>query len=94
MKCPLNYVISVTSANFGRTADNGGFCSNDLDHHDHNDNCHSPNSFSIVQQKCDTKNLCRVGANTAIFGDPCYGTLKYLEVRYACEPEEGNHTYL
>ena len=29
--------------------------------------------------------LCEIRASNAIFGDPCEGTFKYLEVRYSCE---------
>lgn len=46
--------------------------------------CVSKNSFAIVNAKCDNKQSCNVDASNNVFGDPCVGTLKYLEVEYEC----------
>ncbi|XP_032422626.1 L-rhamnose-binding lectin CSL2-like [Xiphophorus hellerii] len=38
-----------------------------------------------VFQKCEGKSACAVLASSSVFGDPCVGTYKYLEVLYLCE---------
>ncbi|UYV65989.1 hypothetical protein LAZ67_3006074 [Cordylochernes scorpioides] len=37
---------------------------------------------------CAMKNSCSLPAATSMFGDPCPGTLKYLEAHYQCVPEK------
>ena len=34
--------------------------------------------------RCGNKHLCDVPVDSSIFGDPCPGTFKYIEVHYAC----------
>lgn len=34
---------------------------------------------------CNGKNSCTIRASNSVFGDPCGGTYKYLEVAYVCE---------
>ena len=36
--------------------------------------------------RCDGKPSCRIPVDSNIFGDPCPGTNKYVEVHYTCEP--------
>lgn len=48
----------------------------------------SPRSFRVMQQSCDVKKGCTLPASTDVFGDPCPGTLKYLEAHYQCIPAE------
>ena len=43
-----------------------------------------PNSLSIVQGQCQGETSCVLSANNRIFGDPCYGTHKYLQVQHTC----------
>ncbi len=33
---------------------------------------------------CGSKSYCKVPASTHLFGNPCPGTLKYLEAHYQC----------
>lgn len=35
--------------------------------------------------RCNGKNSCTVSASNSVFGDPCGGTYKYLEVSYVCD---------
>ena len=35
-------------------------------------------------KKCNMKRECVVPANNSVFGDPCHGTYKYLEIIYQC----------
>nr|XP_057902032.1 L-rhamnose-binding lectin CSL2-like [Doryrhamphus excisus]XP_057902033.1 L-rhamnose-binding lectin CSL2-like [Doryrhamphus excisus] len=37
-----------------------------------------------VGERCNGRNACSVYATNDIFGDPCEGTHKYLEVEYQC----------
>eukprot|EP01047_Picozoa_sp_COSAG01_P017021 COSAG01_NODE_889_length_12914_cov_3.351775_1_plen_4223_part_10 len=49
-----------------------------------NSTCHAANSLAVVKTACHHKQQCSVKASTSIFGDPCSGTYKYLEVKYDC----------
>uniref|UniRef100_A0A3P8PCH1 SUEL-type lectin domain-containing protein n=1 Tax=Astatotilapia calliptera TaxID=8154 RepID=A0A3P8PCH1_ASTCA len=43
---------------------------------------------------CNGKSSCIIEASNSVFGDPCPGTYKYLEVAYDCEPCEGSQANL
>ncbi|XP_059091088.1 latrophilin Cirl-like isoform X2 [Tigriopus californicus] len=47
----------------------------------------APRTTRIMQSRCDGKRLCEMSVNSDIFGDPCPGTHKYMEVHYACSPK-------
>jgi hypothetical protein len=61
--------------------------------------CNSPNSLDVVKAACLGKNACTVTAGPPNFGDPCYGTVKYLDVVATCtgaggyQPTSGPATY-
>ncbi|XP_051913367.1 L-rhamnose-binding lectin SML-like [Hippocampus zosterae] len=38
----------------------------------------------IVAKRCNGKKSCRIMASRDVFGEPCEGTYKYLEVSYTC----------
>lgn len=44
------------------------------------------NTWTIVRRLCQEKTSCRLQAHNSVFGDPCVGTPKYLEVKYTCKP--------
>ena len=46
-----------------------------------NTTCNAANSLSIIEAACKGKSSCTVNADTPTFGDPCYGTVKYLDVQ-------------
>ena len=46
--------------------------------------CESDKSLNQVNDLCEDKESCKVQASNSIFGDPCPGTYKYLEVNYQC----------
>ncbi|XP_045072097.1 L-rhamnose-binding lectin CSL1 [Coregonus clupeaformis] len=73
-------VIQVFHANYGRR--DGSTCSAGR-HELSNQNCLQPKTLDVVKQWCEGKSQCTVG-HDAVFGDPCYGTYKYLEVSYTC----------
>ena len=53
-------------------------------HQRDNYECESAKSLEQVNNLCDDKESCKVSASNRIFGDPCPGTYKYLEVNYQC----------
>ena len=45
-------------------------------------------SLFFLFSRCGNKNVCDVPVDSSIFGDPCPGTFKYIEVHYACRRGE------
>ncbi|XP_074537860.1 L-rhamnose-binding lectin SML-like [Halichoeres trimaculatus] len=43
-----------------------------------------------ASESCDGKNSCVIHASNSVFGDPCVGTYKYLEMAYTCEFPPGS----
>uniref|UniRef100_A0A3P9DNG3 SUEL-type lectin domain-containing protein n=1 Tax=Maylandia zebra TaxID=106582 RepID=A0A3P9DNG3_9CICH len=77
-------VIVVSWVNYGRrdntTCSHGRPVSQIQNVH-----CSSPSSAEYVTNRCNWQNNCTVGASNTVFGDPCGGTYKYLEVVYDCQ---------
>ena len=79
LSCPCGGKINVLEASYGRH-----------DRHTcwhpsiHTTNCHAANSVSIVKSKCNNKSSCSLFASNSVFGDPCWGTYKYLRIKYHC----------
>lgn len=87
ISCEDGEIISVMQASYGRNdVEKCEYLSRTGTPRKHNmdTNCHAGNSLSIVQGKCNNKARCRLRANNRVFGDPCPGTYKYLEVKYRC----------
>ena len=40
---------------------------------------------AAVAQSCDGQSSCNLRAKNDDYGDPCYGTTKYLQVSYYCD---------
>ncbi|CAB4059842.1 unnamed protein product [Lepeophtheirus salmonis] len=55
-------------------------------------NCMSPQTTGILQSKCDNLSNCTMQVNSHVFGEPCAGVRKYLEVHYACITQSGLHS--
>ena len=72
-------IMNITYANYGRT-------SRDVCPHAamSNTNCYAANSMAIVRDMCPLGGACTFTPANGVFGDPCPGTYKYLEVRYRC----------
>ncbi|XP_063319667.1 L-rhamnose-binding lectin SML-like [Pelmatolapia mariae] len=83
LQCGEGQVIVVSWANFGRR--DTTTCPDGDPDHVKNVNCLSPNSGEYVTNRCNWQNSCTVGASNTVFGDPCGGTCKYLEVFYTCQ---------
>ncbi|XP_040075366.2 latrophilin Cirl isoform X2 [Ixodes scapularis] len=81
ISCPDNYQIHLVRANYGRLSI--GIC-NDYGRLDWSVNCMSYKSFLIMQDRCAHKSSCGTHVSSTLFGDPCPGTLKYLEMQYHC----------
>eukprot|EP00301_Raphidiophrys_heterophryoidea_P017860 c2863_g1_i1.p1 GENE.c2863_g1_i1~~c2863_g1_i1.p1 ORF type:complete len:559 (+),score=103.85 c2863_g1_i1:59-1735(+) len=83
--CPQNTLIRVQSAAYGRS--DTATCPSSIYS---NTNCKSSSSLSIVQNSCDGQSNCHLDANNGVFGDPCFGTFKYLQVQSICAPIVGS----
>ncbi|XP_049610925.1 L-rhamnose-binding lectin SML-like [Syngnathus scovelli] len=79
--CDPQTVIFVYGADYGRR--DRVTCANKRHLKEiENTNCLHPTD--IVASRCNGKRSCRIAATNYLFGDPCVGTYKYLEVSYTC----------
>ena len=46
----------------------------------HTTNCKANGALAKVKAHCQGRSSCTLRATNSEFGDPCYGTYKYLEV--------------
>uniref|UniRef100_A0A672HAY8 SUEL-type lectin domain-containing protein n=1 Tax=Salarias fasciatus TaxID=181472 RepID=A0A672HAY8_SALFA len=78
-------VISVVKANYGRL--DGKKCSRGRSRAQLT--CLLPPVFTphISIHRCNGKRRCNLRASNSVFGDPCRGTYKYLEVDFVCKSE-------
>ncbi|KAG8193521.1 hypothetical protein JTE90_003732 [Oedothorax gibbosus] len=74
--------LHVLRANYGRTSN--GLCNEAA--LNFTEECVSPNANETVALRCEDREECEVEASNTVFGDPCPGTEKYLEVEYECAP--------
>ena len=79
ISCENERNIDVVDANYGRLDNHT--CS---DSRDETTSFRAKDSLSIVRDHCNEKVSCKLHAATSMFGDPCPGTFKYLEVKYKC----------
>jgi len=49
--------------------------------------CQATESMSVIANKCNGKNSCVIEASNTVFGNPCEGTSKYVEILYLCETQ-------
>ncbi|XP_071018495.1 L-rhamnose-binding lectin CSL3-like [Oncorhynchus clarkii lewisi] len=76
--------IRIQRANYGRRQHD--VCSIGRPHKQlKNTNCLSHSTTSIMAERCDGKRQCIVKVSNSVFGDPCVGTYKYLDVAYTCD---------
>ncbi|XP_052819794.1 L-rhamnose-binding lectin CSL1-like [Mya arenaria] len=80
IQCPPGKKIAVSDAYYGRTND-GSVCpfSSIFDL-----NCRAADSFTKINNTCSNKQQCFLTATNAMYGDPCSGTYKYIEVKFTC----------
>ncbi|XP_078360486.1 L-rhamnose-binding lectin CSL3-like [Oculina patagonica] len=79
IRCLVGGDIKVVEASYGRH--DGSTCPHPSIR---TTNCHAGNSLSVVQSRCDNQASCELDASNSVFGDPCWGTYKYLEVKFMC----------
>nr|ATU82905.1 secreted Lectin-like protein [Pristhesancus plagipennis] len=82
INCPKASYIQISNAIYGRT--NQAICSVFQDKVVRSNKCQAENALSVVESKCNKKEECKFKASNSIFGDPCEGTFKYLQVDYQC----------
>ncbi|XP_032422614.1 L-rhamnose-binding lectin CSL3-like isoform X1 [Xiphophorus hellerii] len=82
LHCEEGQAIYVTSAIYGRS--NRMTCYVGIPKEQtKNTNCAT--RAESVFQRCEGKSTCNILASSSVFGDPCVGTYKYLDVIYLCE---------
>uniref|UniRef100_A0A3Q0RJF6 SUEL-type lectin domain-containing protein n=1 Tax=Amphilophus citrinellus TaxID=61819 RepID=A0A3Q0RJF6_AMPCI len=82
LQCDEGQVIVVYWADFGRR--DTTTCSDHRPKHEiQNVQCLNPTTK--VADSCNGKSSCAIEASCSVFGDPCVGTYKYLEVAYDCQ---------
>ncbi|XP_037043163.1 L-rhamnose-binding lectin CSL3-like [Bradysia coprophila] len=74
-------VIHVIRENYGRLSKN--VCTNGIVVNPHL-HCMAIETPNIVRSRCSNMHSCSIPATNSVFGDPCDGTSKYLEVEYKC----------
>ncbi|XP_066276578.1 IgGFc-binding protein-like [Branchiostoma lanceolatum] len=82
--CPGG-VIKIVSASYGRS--DWTTCSEGQPVR--TIHCDAPRSLEIMQEQCEGQTSCSVQASNSVFGDPCYGTFKYLDVGWNCLEQTG-----
>lgn len=76
----LDGKINILSANYGRTGPEK--CSGAKS--TTTTGCAVSNSLQIVQAQCQGQSNCQIEAINSVFGDPCVGTYKYLNITAYC----------
>lgn len=79
--CGPDLYLDVIRANYGRFSIT--IC-NDHGNTDWKVDCQAGRTLRAMQARCSNKKQCIVPVQSSIFGDPCPGTYKYIEVHYAC----------
>lgn len=82
LTCPTGKTLQIVSAIYGRSESGDNVCP-------HNSiqttSCSSTSSSAIVQSNCNGLQRCFIEAKNGLYGDPCQGTYKYIEVTYICQ---------
>jgi chromosome segregation ATPase len=78
LSCPDDKtIVSIDFASYGMPS--GSFPSYEIGW------CHSPSSQIVVSNTCVGQKSCSVRAENDVFGDPCDGTFKKMDVVAVCE---------
>lgn len=72
--CHWGYIY-IMRASYGRSPSGDHLCGGGG-----NRNCHASSSMSVVEHECEGQRRCTLHVENSAFGDPCVGTVKYLEV--------------
>jgi len=90
LSCPVGEVINVQQASYGRSSSN--ICPRGP-HAVPKGGCQAVNSLSLVRAQCRKRQSCFLVASSLVFGDPCFGTYKYLNVTYSCRPKDPTYSF-
>ncbi|XP_031555061.1 uncharacterized protein LOC116291966 [Actinia tenebrosa] len=80
LRCPAGRKLWIVYANYGRTTGKAVCPHKSM----RTINCRSPFSTQLIRCACHGKTSCNLYAKNEVFGDPCAGTFKYIEVRFRC----------
>jgi len=78
MACPGSTIKDVIFAAYGTP---GGRCGAFT-----RGKCDAPQAVDVVKKYCVGQSACSIPITTEAFGDPCFGTVKWLSVELLCEP--------
>jgi hypothetical protein len=79
--CQTGVINAITFASYGTPVGTCGSWSVGA--------CNAANSTAIVEGACLGKSSCSIDADTPVFGDPCYNTVKHLAVEATCSTGGG-----
>lgn len=83
ISCSGKQKIQISGAEYGRTEPGSKYCPRFLG--DWNTSCYSKAStLTTTKEECDGFQSCTLYANNNEYGDPCFGTYKYLKVCLPC----------
>lgn len=81
--CPNNFVVVFDFANFGRRASDSERCKDTWGLEWKCDNHHE--TLAVLHVKCHKVQTCILQVSKSIFGNPCLGKTKYLDVKHHCQ---------
>ena len=55
--------------------------------------CRAKFTLQIVKRLCDGRSSCDLYASSSVFGDPCLGTKKYLQVKFKCTSQPSKRPF-
>jgi len=79
MKCPKGYTMKISNAFYGRK--NKNVCPSKQIK---TVKCAAKTSQNKIKSMCNGKEACTINPSNSVFGDPCGGTVKYVQVAYTC----------
>lgn len=80
LACSARKILRISYANFGPLSKK--HCSGEKKVE--TTSCKSNSTIMRLRKLCNNTTSCTVNASTKVFGEPCSGTYKYLEVKYDC----------
>ena len=84
LTCPAGSHINIVRANYGRLSTS--ICPSTTTITTIT-TCIHPVTSRIVSARCGGRSTCSIQVSTAVFGDPCPGTHKYLEMVFTCKKQ-------
>lgn len=82
LSCPgdaSNTITAITFASFGTPSGQCGATGFAV-----NASCNAANTSSVIAALCVGQHSCTVPSSDQVYGDPCFGTVKHLDVQALC----------